>query len=185
MIFHGTPHRTTILSAALLAGALFTFFAGCANQEPPQVILEKANILPLAINPHFVFRKETQFLNDPATFQPVKASGESIAFERKYYMWPATTKLDQDALRGNYLNFYWWNHGPEADVTVRLEYRQANLGPFVMAREKSYSNVKGSIKTQFTIIGDDYLENGPVTGWRALLIVDGKVVALTQSYIWR
>ena len=54
-----------------------------------------------------------------------------------------------------------------------------------MAREKSYSNVKGSIKTQFTIIGDDYLENGPVTGWRALLIVDGKVVALTQSYIWR
>jgi hypothetical protein len=185
MIFQCILHRTKILPAALLAGALAIFFSGCAVQEPPQVSLEKADILPLAINLHFVFRKETQFLNDPETFQPVKASGESITFERKYYMWPATTKLDQDALKGNYLNFYWWNHGPEADVTVRLEYRQANLGPFVMARERSYSNVKGSVKTQFTIIGDDYLENGPVTGWRALLIVDGKIVALTQSYIWR
>jgi hypothetical protein len=54
-----------------------------------------------------------------------------------------------------------------------------------MAREKSYGAVKGSQKTQFTVIGDDYLENGPVTNWRALLIVDGKIVALTQSYLWK
>ena len=100
-------------------------------------------------------------------------------------MWPATTKLDRQALTGNYLDFYWWNHGQPADVTVRLEYRQANLGNFVMACEKSYTGVKGSTKTQFTIIGDDYLENGPITNWRCLLIVDGKIVGLTQSYLWR
>jgi hypothetical protein len=100
-------------------------------------------------------------------------------------MWPATTLLDQQALTGNYLTFYWWNHGAPADVTVRLEYRQANLADFVMAREKSYSGVKGSVRTQFTILGDDYLENGPVTNWRCLLIVDGKIIGLTQSYLWR
>ena len=168
----------SVLLALLLLG-------GCAAPEPPQVKLEKANVLPLAINPDFVFRKETQFLNDPKTFPKGGPNNEVITFERAYYMWPATTQLDQNSLKGNYLNFYWWNHGQPADVTVRLEYRQANLGNFVMAREKSYTNVKGSTKTQFTIIGDDYLENGPVTNWRCVLIVDGKIVGLTQSYLWR
>jgi len=166
--------------------ATLLLIAGCATPEPPQIKLDKAEVLPLSINSDFTFRKETQFLNDPATFAPTVAQqSEAINFERKYYMWPATTALDKNALEGNYLNFYWWNHGQPADVTVRLEYRQANLGNFVMAREKSYTAVKGSVATKFTIIGDDYLENGPVTNWRCLLIVDGKIVGLTQSYLWR
>lgn len=148
--------------------------------------LEKANVLPLSINPDFVFRKKTQFLNDPATFPKTAAlTSEAIDFERRSHMWPATTALDKQALTGNYLDFYWWNHGQPADVTVRLEYRQANLGNFVMARERSYAAAKGSVRTRFTVIGDDYLENGPVTNWRCLLIVDGKIVGLTQSYLWR
>ncbi len=178
--------RKFLAAAVILpAGTSLLLMGGCAAPEPPQVKLESANILPLAINSNFVFRKETQFLNDPKTFPKGGPSNDAIDFERRYYMWPATTKLDKDSLKGNYLNFYWWNHGQPADVTVRLEYRQANLGNFVMAREKSYSNVKGSTKTQFTIIGDDYLEDGPITNWRCVLIVDGKIVALTQSYLWR
>lgn len=166
-------------------GAALLLISGCATPEPPQVKLEKANILPLAINSDFVFRKKSQFLNDPATYLQTTTPSEAVNFERRYYMWPATTQLDQDALRGNYLNFWWWNRGEPADVTVRLEYRQANLGSFVMAREKTYTGVKGSHRTQFTIIGDDYLENGPITNWRCLLIVDGKIVGLTQSYLWK
>ena len=167
-----------VLCCVLLAG-------GCVSHEPPQIRLEKADILPLAINPDFAFRKKTQFLNDPRTLITGGRPNEAIMFERRYHMWPATTELDKAALTGNYLDFWWWNHGAPADVTVRLEYRQANLGPFVMAREKSYSAVKGSVKTAFTVIGDDYLENGPVTNWRALLIVNGRIVGLTQSYLWK
>jgi hypothetical protein len=169
--------------AAMAVSSLLT--SGCSTPEPPQVKLEKANILPLAIDSNFAFRKKTQFLNDPSTYIKTGQLNEAIDFERRYYMWPATTALDMDALRGNYLNFFWRNHGPAADVTVRLEYRQANLGAFVMAREKSYTSVRGSRKTQFSVIGDDYLENGPVTNWRALLIVNGRIVALTQSYLWK
>jgi len=184
------PHLTDVFrcrhgALAILIGAIFLMVAGCAAPEPPQVKLEKADILPLAIDSNFSFRKKTQFLNDPSTFITSGPKNEAIEFERKYYMWPATTQLDRNALRGNYLNFFWWNHGTPSDVTVRLEYRQANLGPFVMAREKSYPAVKGSVRTQFTIIGDDYLENGPVTNWRCLLIVNGKIVGLTQSYLWK
>jgi len=180
------------ISSGLAGIASLLLIAGCATTEPPQIKLDKAEVLPLSINSDFVFRKETQFLNDPATFTKTSyqqnstaQQNEAIDFERRYYMWPATTALDKAALKGNYLNFYWWNHGQPADVTIRLEYRQANLGNFVMAREKSYPAVKGSVATKFTIIGDDYLENGPVTNWRCLLIVDGKIVGLTQSYLWR
>jgi hypothetical protein len=164
---------------------LLLILGGCAAPEPKQVRLEQANVLPLSINPNFQFRKKTQFLNDPATYTPMSQLNDAVAFERKYYMWPATTQLDQQALKGNYFNFYWRNVGQPAAVTVRFEYRQANLGNFVMAREKTYPLVKGSQKTQFTIIGDDYLENGPVTNWRCILIVDGKIVGLTQSYLWK
>jgi hypothetical protein len=177
----GTPRR---LSLPCLA-AITLLAAGCSSPEPPQVRLEKADVLPLSINPKFAFRKKTQYLNDPKAFPKGGVPNEAIVFEQRYHNWPATTRLEKEALRGLYFNFYWWNHDAPADVTVRLEYRQANLGPFVMAREKSYSGVKGSVRTQFTIIGDDYLENGPVTNWRALLIVDGKIVALTQSYLWK
>ena len=173
------PFASLPLIAALL------LLGGCAAPEPKQVRLEQANILPLAINSNFQFRKKTQFLNDPATYIPTPQQNEAIAFERKYYMWPATTQLDQQALKGNYFNFYWRNVGQPSEVTVRFEYRQANLGNYVMAREKTYPSVKGSKKTQFTVIGDDYLENGAVTSWRCLLVVDGKIVGLTQSYLWK
>ena len=170
----------------LLALVPLLFLGGCATQEPPQLKLDQANVLPLAMNSTFTFRKETQFLNDPALFPKGGSKpNESIEFERRYYMWPATTSLDRGELKGNYFNFFWWNHGSPADVTVRLEYRQANLGNFVMAREKSYNNVKGSIVSRFSIIGDDYLENGQVTNWRCILIVDNKIVGLTQSYLWK
>jgi hypothetical protein len=40
------------------------------------------------------------------------------------------------------------------------------------------------MKTAFKIIGDDYIEDGRITSWRALLIENGKIVGLTQSYLW-
>lgn len=167
------------LSSLLISSLILV---GCATQ-PPVVKLEQANPLPLQINSDFQFRKETQFLNDPKTYRPTHS--EFIDFERRQYMWPATTKLEQDELRGNYFNFYWWNHGPAKDITFRFEYRQAGLGNTVLAREVTYPQMKGSKRTIFKVIGDDYLENGRVTSWRAVLIVDNRIVALTQSFLWK
>ena len=72
-----------------------------------------------------------------------------------------------------------------ANVTVRLEYRQERLRSFVQAREISYENVKGNQKTEFTIIGDDYLQDGRVTAWRCLLIENGRIVAENRSFMWK
>ena len=67
---------------------------------------------------------------------------------------------------------------------MRFEYRQQNLGAHVQARELHYPNAKGSVKSEFQIIGDDYEQEGKVTAWRALLIENGKIVALNQSFLW-
>jgi len=168
------------VACSLLIGC--SLLTSCATQ-PPVIKLEKANVLPLSIDRNFAFRKETQFLNDPATFRPSRSDAVNVM--RRSYMWPATTKIEQDALRGSYLNFYWWNHGPREDVTIRLEYHQAGLGNEVLAREITYPHMWGSRTSVFKIVGDDYLENGRVTSWRALLIVDNHIVGLTQSFLWK
>ncbi len=74
--------------------------------------------------------------------------------------------------------------GATADVRVRLEYRQEKLHAFVQAREVSYPHARGHYKTEFAIIGDDFFDDGRVIAWRAALIVDGRIVATRQSYLW-
>jgi len=177
----GLQQLFALYSLLCLASAFL--LSGCMTVEPHVVKLERANVLPLQINSDFAFRKETQFLNDPSTFRT--SHSEVVNFQRLSYMWPATSSIDRNELRGNYLNFYWWNHGPREDVTIRLEYRQAGLGNEVLAREITYPQTQGSVCSVFKIIGDDYLENGRVTCWRALLIVNNRIVAVTQSFLWQ
>ena len=77
-----------------------------------------------------------------------------------------------------------WRAKRAADLTVRFEYRQQNLGAYVLAKELFYKDVKGSVKSDFSVVGDDYKQEGKITGWRALLIENGKIVALSQSFLW-
>jgi hypothetical protein len=41
------------------------------------------------------------------------------------------------------------------------------------------------VKTSFAVTGDNYLWDGPVTAWRCLLIENNRIVAFTQSYLWK
>ena len=107
----------------------------------------------------------------------------SIAFERQRLNFGAVSDYDREQRFGHYFTFFWRTKRP-ADVTIRLEYRQQNLGAYVQAKELFYKNVKGSVTTDFQVIGDDYKQEGKITGWRALLIENGKIVALNQSFLW-
>ena len=104
-------------------------------------------------------------------------------FERTYRMYGAITAADQRQRFGNYMDFFWRGKRP-ANITVRLEYRQEKLRSFVQAREVSYAYVKGTQKTEFAIIGDDYLNDGRVISWRCLLIENGHIIAENRSYLW-
>ena len=172
-----------------------------AASQPRTKILTKVDKLPLALNDDFQFRKTKLFYLDPnppkakkSISQALSAANNpnnpttgiaeaSIGFERTYRLYGAISAADRNQRFGNYLDFFWRVKHP-ANVTVRLEYRQEKLRAFVQAREVSYANATGNNKTEFTIIGDDYFQDGRVIAWRCLLIEDGKIVAENRSYLW-
>lgn len=157
--------------------------AGCAAPEGPANRLEKANVLPLALDNAYQFRKIQQALVDN-TKPPQVTTSEAALFERARAAWGAIDGEEVRRRNGNYYSMF-WRTSHRSDVTLRLEYRQAGLSNYVLAQERYYPNARGSRKSQFEVTGDQYLENGAVTSWRALLIVDGRIVAFRQSYMWR
>lgn len=192
------------MRSALLLGLLLLAASLRAAAEEPR-LLSKVTPLPVALSDDFEFRKtKLYFLGEIGAksktqggHTSTKLSGSSrdsgqggtvsqdssIAFERPYRMFGALTKLDQRERYGNYFDFF-WRAKRTADVTVRLEYRQEKLHDFVQAQEISYRHVRGTHKTEFKVVGDDYFDDGRVTAWRCLLIEDGRVVAENRSYLW-
>jgi len=179
------------------------------TQEQPRVI-DRVLPLPMALSDDFQFRKTKLYLltetapgqeksNTDQTAQSAGKGGKlsgtapssktttvqdaSIRFERQYRLFGAVTKLDQRERVGNYFDFF-WRARRSANLTVRLEYKQEKLHAHIQAQEISYPNARGSYKTEFKVVGDDYFDDGRVTAWRCLLIESGAVVAETHSFMW-
>jgi hypothetical protein len=176
-------NRFLVLLCAAVAA-----LAGCATPEGPATRLDKANVLPLALDDAYHFRKILTSGFDPTLTEPKVGSGRNtggvIEFERLRRTWGAVESFEVAQRHGSYFTFF-WRTSKESDVTLRLEYRQAGLGNYVMAQERYFPAARGSFRSTFQVTGDDFLENGRVSAWRVLLIVDGRVVALSQSYMWR
>jgi len=182
------------VAAAVGLFLLMTRFVEAA--EEPRV-LARVNPLPVALDSDFEFRKtKLYFLSETGLqqFGPRNSSmvpssrgtadtDASVSFERQYRLHGAVTQLDQRQRFGNYFDFF-WRARRNADVTVRLEYQQEKLHAHVQAQEFSYPNARGSHKTAFKVVGDDYLEDGRVIAWRCLLIENGRIVAEERSYLW-
>jgi len=163
----------------LFAAALL--LASCAAPPKPAE-LANAPVLPLALDSDFEFRKVKRFLNQPELFQPTL--NETVTFERTRVNFGALSADERRQRQGTYFDIFWRAKRP-ADLAVRLEYRQAKLGNAVRAQEVAYQGAKGSVKTSFAVTGDNYLWDGPVTAWRCLLIENNRIVAFTQSYLWK
>ena len=180
-------------------------FSMGAVEEPK--IVEKVTPLPIALNRDFEFRKtKLYFLSEKLPKQTQERrtassvtgtlSGRTapaqktltlqdvpITFERQYRLFGAVTLLDARQRCGDYFDFFWRAKRP-ADITVRLEYRQEKLHEHVQAQEISYRNLRGTHKTEFKVIGDDYFDDGRVIAWRCLLVENGRIVAENHSYMW-
>jgi len=194
------------LMALLAAASAFS-----RTKEQPRVI-ERVVPLPVALSEDFQFRKTKLYLltesvpgqektNPDQNIQTGTGKGggklggtqpssktttvqdASIRFERQYRLFGAVTKLDQRERMGNYFDFF-WKARRLADLTVRLEYKQEKLHAHIQAQEVFYSQARGSYKTEFKVVGDDYFDDGRVIAWRCLLIENGRIVAETHSYLW-
>ena len=176
---------------AALYAITMVLAAGAAPATNDFRQLTAVNALPTALDRNFEFRKtKLFFLGD--TPGPLRGASltrgmvrdPSIGFENAYRLFGAVTALDQRRRFGHYLDFFWRARRP-GTVTVRLEYRQEKLRSFTQAREVTYPNARGSYKTEFAIIGDDFFNEGRLLAWRALLIEKGRIVAEERSFLWR
>ena len=190
--------------ALLILSVLIVSARGKSAREEPKV-LEKVTALPVALDPNFQFRKTKLFFMNEKGLKPSerahdstnKVGGKSntpnqktsvlqdapIVFERQYRLYGAVTAVDQRQRYGDYFDFFWRTKRP-SDVTVRLEYRQEKLHEHIQAQEITYRNARGTNKTEFKVIGDDYFDDGRVIAWRCLLIANGRIVAENRSFLW-
>jgi hypothetical protein len=184
---------------AVVMGLMFFALGGMRAAEQPRV-LTTVNPLPVALDRDFQFRKTKLYLlADPAAHATANKANKlpggvpnspgatiqdaSITFERQYHLYGVVTSLDLRQRYGNYFTFF-WRAKRDANITVRLEYRQEKLHAHVQAQEISYPNARGSHKTDLKVVGDDYLEDGQVIAWRCLLIENGRIVAENRSFVW-
>ena len=194
-------------AAAFALGSLALVLPSSEGAREEPRIVEKVTRLPVALSDDFEFRKtKLFFLSEKApkagerarqTTSTTSLGGKSnspsqktatlqdapITFERQYRLFGAVTALDQRQRFGNYFDFFWRARRP-SDVTVRLEYRQEKLHEHVQAQEISYRNARGTHRTEFKVIGDDYFDDGRVIAWRCLLIENGQIVAENRSFMW-
>ena len=170
----------------LLAGSIGLLATMAFVRAEYPLPIPHANVLPLALSDDFEFRKFDIFRNAPlrpgATPQPTREL--AILFERKRRVWGAIDSVEVHQHTGQYFTFY-WRAKRRADLTLRLEYRQAELKNYVQGRELYYPAARGSYESEFAIVGDDYSRDGPITSWRAILIENNTIVALLQSRIWQ
>ena len=167
---------------AVLASLLL---CSCVTSSPPATEIPDAKVLPLALDNDFGFRKTIRYLNQlKFTSVPLPRGNEPLQFQREWMNYGALSADERQQREGTYYDIFWRAERP-ADITVRFEYRQAKLGNAVRAKETFVPQAKGTIKSSFSVIGDDFLWDGPVTAWRCLLIENGKIVGFTQSYLWK
>lgn len=168
--------RLGLLPAALL-------LASCVTPTAPPVEIPEANVLPLALDNDFDFRKVRRTINQ-AEINAVATRNEMINFERNYRNYGALSADERRQREGTYFDIYWLAKRP-AQLTVRFEYRQAETGNAVLAQEVYVPNARGTMKSSFAVTGDSFQWDGPVTAWRCLLIENNRIVAFTQSYLWK
>jgi hypothetical protein len=190
-------------AAVFILGVLTLSALGKGAREEPKVV-EKVTPLPVALDKDFEFRKtKLFFLSEQTPKANARTHGTSsvgaksntpsqktatvqdapITFERQYRLYGAVTALDKRQRFGDYFDFFWRAKRP-SDVTVRLEYRQEKLHEHVQAQEIAYRSARGTHKTEFKVIGDDYFDDGRVIAWRCLLIASGRIVAENRSFLW-
>src|SRR6476620_4235552 len=139
-----------LLPRAFLAMLVGGIMVRAENPLP----IESANILPLAISDDFEFRKFEIFRNALAVpgSTPIPTRDLMVDFERKRRMWGALDGSDVSARTGQYFTFF-WRAKRRANLTIRLEYRQASLKSYVQARELNYGHARGSQTSEFAIVG--------------------------------
>lgn len=145
----------------LIAAILLLCLAACS-----------APVVPLTIKQFTLRDQETNKAGDPM-----------IQNERLRRLHGAVSIEERKQRLGQYYTVL-WNADADAQKVFVFRYRQASSGSRIkeMCRSLPIGEVQG--KEEFTIIGDNYFDNGRVLAWKLDLTANGKTIASKQSYLW-
>lgn len=115
----------------------------------------------------------------------IETDDPMIRFEYMHRIRGAVESEEYLERYGHYFTVFWQGVDKGSDVTVRLEYRQSNTGGKLLTLESQPSKVKWRNTTEFEVTGEAYTQGGPVTAWRAVLIVDGQEADEFRSFLWQ
>lgn len=155
-------------SRVFLAAGLGLLLASCTTES----VGTGATILK--VNPYH--------LDD--AFKPITAADPSLRFERESILHGAISIEERRALQGNYFTIFWKAEDRSQPAKVVLEYRQKNTGLTVKKLEQEVADVGRKNTTKFSLIGEDYVTNGPVTSWRASIVRGKETLVDYKSYLW-
>jgi hypothetical protein len=117
-------------------------------------------------------------------FEPITAADPSLRFERDSILHGAISVEERRALQGNYYTIFWKAEDRSQPVKVVLEYRQKSTGLTVKKLEQEVTDIRRGNTTKFSLIGQDYVTNGPVTSWRASIVRGKETLVDYKSYLW-
>jgi hypothetical protein len=77
-----------------------------------------------------------------------------------------------------------WNADPGAKKEIVFRYQQGASGSRIKEMRRTIPAGTSEGKEEFSIIGDNYFENGRVLAWKIDLTANGETIASKQSYLW-
>jgi hypothetical protein len=106
-----------------------------------------------------------------------------IDHEKARRLYGAVSMEERRQRLGQYYTILWQlESGTNREIL--FEYQQGKTGSLVKTMKRKLDVGATSGKEEFSVIGDNYFDNGRVLTWRISLIADGKTIASKQSYLW-
>lgn len=116
--------------------------------------------------------------------QGMEREDDPMARHERIRRFHGAVSMEERAQRlGQYYTILWQ---AEAGLKkeILFEYQQAKTGSKIKTMRRQLDAAASSGKEEFSVIGDNYYDNGRILTWRISLIVDGKTTASKQSYLW-
>lgn len=114
-----------------------------------------------------------------------KTDDPLIRLEKLRRLYGAVSLEERKERLGQYYTALW--SSPESigqKKEILLQYQQGGSGSRIKTMTRSLPSSAPEGKEEFSVIGDNYFDNGRVLAWKMSLIIGGKTIATKQSYLW-